>query len=109
MGRSGRPRQGSRARRCRPSVECRAYAWSQRVQVRGRAKVGGTSAALIAAAWLSHTLILPCLPSPHPDISVHLQAPGSGKGGDEEAQLDDTKFDEFMGNDAGGWAGVVLY
>ncbi|GFR44314.1 hypothetical protein Agub_g5438 [Astrephomene gubernaculifera] len=31
-------------------------------------------------------------------------APGSKAGGDEESALDDTKFDEFMGNDAGVFA-----
>ncbi|KAG2489786.1 hypothetical protein HYH03_011736 [Edaphochlamys debaryana] len=32
------------------------------------------------------------------------QAPGSKKGGDDESALDETKFDEFMGNDAGVFA-----
>jgi hypothetical protein len=36
------------------------------------------------------------------------QAPGS-KSGNEEAALDDTKFDEFMGNDAGMFAATGEY
>ena len=37
------------------------------------------------------------------------QAPGSKAGGNEEAALDDTKFDEFMGNDAGVFAATGEY
>ncbi len=38
----------------------------------------------------------------HP-VTTPLQAPGS-KSGNEEANLDETKFDAFMGNDAGVFA-----
>lgn len=44
------------------------------------------------------------------NVLIWLQAPGKGKGGaDEQAALDDTKFDEFMGNDAGVFAATGEY
>lgn len=54
--------------------------------------------------------LTPCAPSPPvpllppPPGLLLLQAPGSKAGEGEDPNLDENKFDEFMGNDAGVFA-----
>jgi hypothetical protein len=42
-------------------------------------------------------------PHAFPGPPCSLQAPGKREDGGAEGEVDDNKFDEFMGNDAGAW------